>query len=162
MPANSELDRIDCHILSELQENGRIQNNLLADRVGLSPPPCLRRVRNLLDRGVIRRIRARLDEKQLGYDVTSFVEVELEIQTESALAKFEAHLKGIPFVLESWLISGQIDYLIKCVAFDLDHMRTQLNNFAAVENVRKVKSLFVLREIKDAILPIKVLRSASI
>src|SRR5579859_5301379 len=79
------LDGVDLKILSELQKDGRIRNNELASRVGISPPPCLRRVRSLLRRGVIRAIRATLDERHLGYEVISFVSIQLKRQTPAAI-----------------------------------------------------------------------------
>ena len=154
MTASNELDAIDLKILSELQKDGRIRINELASRVGLSLPPCLRRVRSLRARGVIKAIRATIDEKVLGYDVVSFVTIQLTSQAKPTLEAFEASVAALPLVLQSWRLSGEADYLLKCVAADVEGMHQQLRRFAAMPEVRTIRSLPVLGVSKDAPLPI--------
>ena len=154
MTANPELDDIDLKILSELQKDGRIRINELASRVGLSLPPCLRRVRSLRARGVITAIRATIDEKALGYEVVSFVSIQLTSQAKATLEVFEASIAASPLVLESWRISGDVDFLLKCVAPDVEGMHQQLRQFAAMPGVRTIRSLPVLGVAKDVPLPI--------
>ncbi|MBR1193493.1 Lrp/AsnC family transcriptional regulator [Bradyrhizobium sp. AUGA SZCCT0160] len=154
MTANHKLDDIDRKILSELQKDGRIRINELASRVGLSLPPCLRRVRSLRSRGVIKAIRATIDEKVLGYEVVSFVSIQLASQAKATLEAFEASIAVLPLVLQSWRISGEADFLLKCVAPDVEGMHQQLRQFAAMPEVRTIRSLPVLGVAKDAPLPI--------
>ena len=156
MTANPELDGIDLRILSELQKDGRIRINELASRVGLSLPPCLRRVRSLRARGVIKAIRATIDEKVLGYEVMSFVTIQLASQSKPTLEAFEVSIAALPLVLESWRLSGEADYLLKCVAPDVEGMHQQLLQFAAMPEVRTIRSLPVLGVAKDAPLPIPI------
>ena len=117
MPAR--LDAIDRKILKELQEDGRITNVELASRVGISAPPCLRRVRALEEAGYIKSYRALLDEKKLGYEVTVFAMVHLSSQAEADLVAFENFVRAQPLVRECWMLSGEIDFVLKCVAPDL-------------------------------------------
>ena len=153
MTANQELDDIDRKILAELQKDGRIRINELASRVGLSLPPCLRRVRSLRARGVITAIRATIDEKVLGYEVVSFVSIQLASQAKATLEVFEASIAAMPLVLQSWRISGEVDFLLKCVAPDVEGMHQQLRQFAAMPEVRTIRSLPVLGVAKDVPLP---------
>ena len=92
MTERQPLDEIDVKILSELQKDGRVRNNELASRVGISEPPCLRRVRSLRSRGVIKAITATLDERSLGYEVTSFVLIQLTSQARGSVQAFEAQI----------------------------------------------------------------------
>jgi DNA-binding Lrp family transcriptional regulator len=149
-----QLDGIDLKILSELQRDGRLRNNELASRVGISPPPCLRRVRALLKRGAIRAIRAVLDEKQLGYEVISFVSIRLESQASATLRRFETAIAAMPHVQQCWRISGDADFLLKCVAPDVEAMHQQLLHFAGMPDVRAIRSFPVLSLSKDEPLPI--------
>jgi len=153
MTANHELDDIDLKILSELQKDGRIRINELASRVGLSLPPCLRRVRSLRARGVITAFRATIDEKVLGYEVVSFVSIQLTSQAKATLEAFEAAIAALPLVLQSWRISGEADFLLKCVAPSVEGMHQQLLQFAAMPEVKTIRSLPVLGVAKDAPLP---------
>jgi len=148
------LDGVDLKILSELQKDGRIRNNELADRVGISPPPCLRRVRSLLRRGVIRAIRATLDERQLGYEVISFVSIQLKRQTPGDIEAFEASVAAEPRIQQCWRLSGDTDFLLKCVAPNVEAMRQQLLRFAATPEVQAIRSFPVLGLSKDGPLPI--------
>jgi DNA-binding Lrp family transcriptional regulator len=144
------LDSIDRHILSELQDNGRITNVELARRVGISPPPCLRRVRALERAGYIRGYRALLDEKALGCEVTAFAMVHLASQAETDLAAFETFVRAQPIVRECWMLSGEIDFLLKCVAPNLPAFQSFVTELTAASNVRNVKTSLTLRNSKNA------------
>ena len=118
-PLPARLDAIDWKILKELQDDGRMTNVELASRVGISAPPCLRRVRALEEAGYIKGYRALLDEKLLGYEVTVFAMVHLSSQAEADLNAFETFVRAQPLVRECWMLSGEIDFILKCVAPDL-------------------------------------------
>jgi DNA-binding Lrp family transcriptional regulator len=143
-------DAIDRHILRELQENGRMSNVELARRVGISPPPCLRRVRALERAGLITGYRALLDARALGYEVTAFAMVHLASQAEPDLAAFEAFVRRQPLVRECWMLSGEIDFLLKCVAPNLAAFQALVSELTAGPNVRNVKTSLTLRNSKDA------------
>lgn len=149
-----ELDDIDLKILSELQNDGRIRNNELAGRVGLSPPTCQRRVRSLRERGVIRSIRATIDERQLGYEVISFVSIQLKRQTPAAIEAFEAAVAAEPRIQQCWRLSGDTDFLLKCLAPSVEAMHRQLLKFTAMPEVLTIRSFPVLGLSKDAPLPV--------
>jgi DNA-binding Lrp family transcriptional regulator len=149
-PVPARLDNIDRHILKELQDDGRITNVELARRVGISAPPCLRRVRALEEAGYIKGYRALLDEKRLGYEVTVFAMVHLASQAEADLTAFEGFVRGQPLVRECWMLSGEIDFVLKCVAPDLKTFQTFVEKLTAAPQVRNVKTSLVLRNSKDA------------
>lgn len=152
MPAR--LDAIDRKILKELQEDGRITNVDLADRVGISAPPCLRRMRALEEAGYIKGYRALLDEKLLGYDVTVFAMVHLASQADADLQAFESFVRSKPIVRECWMLSGEIDFILKCVAPDLRTFQAFVAELTAAPHVRNVKTSLVLKTAKDeAIVP---------
>ena len=155
------LDEINLKILSELQRDGRIRNNELADRVGISAPPCLRRMKSLRSRGFIRAIRATLDERLLGYEVVSFVSIQLGSQAQPVLEAFEGSIAAIPRIQQCWRISGDTDYLLRCVAPSVESMRQQLLHFAAMPNVRNVRSFPVLGVAKDVPLPVQEIVAAA-
>ena len=119
-PLPARLDAIDRQILTELQDDGRITNVELASRVGISAPPCLRRVRALEEAGYIKGYRALLDERLLGYEVAVFAMVHLSSQAEADLKAFEEFVRKEPLVRECWMLSGEIDFMLKCVAPDLE------------------------------------------
>ena len=119
MPVAARLDAIDWKILKELQDDGRMTNVELARRVGISAPPCLRRVRALEEAGFIKGYRGLLDEKLLGFEVTVFAMVHLSSQAEADLAAFERFVRAQPIVRECWMLSGEIDFILKCVAPNL-------------------------------------------
>ena len=151
---DAPLDEIDLKILAELQRDGRIRNNELAERVGISPPPCLRRLRDLRRRGFIRDIRATLDEKLLGLEVTSFVTIQLKSQARSEVQAFEARIAELRHVQQCWQLSGDADFLLKCLAEDVEAMGQHLLQFAAMPEVRTIRSLPVLGLSKDAPVPL--------
>jgi DNA-binding Lrp family transcriptional regulator len=151
------LDAIDRKILRELQKNGRITNVELARRVGISAPPCLRRVRGLEEAGIIRGYRALLDEKKLGFEVTVFAMVHLVSQAEADLAAFEKRVRSLPLVRECWMLSGEVDFILKCVAPDLPTLQKFVSELTATPNVRNVKTALVLRQSKDeAVVPMEM------
>jgi DNA-binding Lrp family transcriptional regulator len=158
-PVTTRLDAIDRNILRELQDNGRITNVELARRVGISAPPCLRRVRALEEAGYIKGYRALLDEKLLGYEVTVFAMVHLSSQAEADLAEFERFVRAQPLVRECWMLSGEIDFILKCVAPDLKTFQAFVTELTAAPHVRNVKTSLTLRNSKDAaMVPMEMMR----
>jgi DNA-binding Lrp family transcriptional regulator len=149
------LDAIDRHILKELQADGRITNVELAGRVGISAPPCLRRVRALEQAGFIKGYRALLDEKLLGYEVTAFAMVHLTSQADADLRQFEDFVRREPLVRECWMLSGEVDFILKCVAPDLKRFQSFVAELTAAPLVHNVKTSLTLRNSKDeAIVPL--------
>lgn len=143
------LDATDWRILKELQANGRISNVELADKIGLSPPPCLRRVRALEQAGIISGYFAALDERQTGFDVIGFALVGLNSQSETDLRAFENRLLGWTIVRESYMLSGEADYILKCVAPDLNSFQDFiLKQLTAAPNVAHVKTMLTIRRAK--------------
>jgi DNA-binding Lrp family transcriptional regulator len=149
MAVVSRLDAIDWKILKELQSDGRMTNVELSRRVGISAPPCLRRVRALEEEGFIRGYRALLDEKRLGYEVTVFAMVHLTSQAEADLTAFEEFVRAQPLIRECWMLSGEIDFLLKCVAPDLAAFQRFVGDLTAAPNVRNVKTSLTFRMTKD-------------
>jgi DNA-binding Lrp family transcriptional regulator len=144
------LDTIDWKILSELQADGRMTNVELARRVGISAPPCLRRVRALEEAGVIVGYRALLDEKVLGYEITVFAMVSLHGQSETDLQAFAALVASWPIVRECWMLSGEVDFLLKCVAPDLRTFQAfVIDNLTAAPQVDGVRTSMTLRQVKN-------------
>ncbi len=146
------LDALDRQILRELQEDGRMTNVELASRIGISAPPCLRRVRALEEAGFIRGYRALLDPKLLGYDITVFALVHLSSQADADLREFEGFVRGKALVRECWMLSGEIDFILKCVAPDLKTFQEFVAELTAAPHVRNVKTALTLRSSKDAAL----------
>lgn len=153
------LDAIDWHILAELQKDGRITNVELARRVGISAPPCLRRVRALEEAGLIRGYRTLLDERQLGFEVTAFAMVGLHSQTEADLNAFEDRVRAWPEVRESFMLSGEVDFLLKCVVPDLQAFQTFIiRELTAAPNVDSVRTALTIRQTKDEpVVPMKAM-----
>lgn len=145
----ARLDQIDWKILRELQGNGRVTNVELARRVGISAPPCLRRVRALEKAGIIRGYRALVDEKSLGYEVTAFAQVSLESQAENDLVDFEAQMRDWQLVREVYMLSGEVDFLLKCVARDLRAFQNFIIELTSAPNVRSVKTTLAIRQSKN-------------
>jgi DNA-binding Lrp family transcriptional regulator len=143
------LDVTDWLILKALQANGRITNVDLAAQVGLSPPPCLRRVRALENAGVIRGYFAMLDEAMTGFEVTAFAMVGLHNQADADLRTFENRLLKWPIVREAHMLSGEADYMLKCVAPTLAGFQSfVLQDLNAAPNVASVKTTLALRRAK--------------
>jgi len=146
----SKLDAIDRKILSELQADGRMTNVELARRVGISAPPCLRRVRTLEEAGFIRGYHADVDTRELGFEVKVFAMVGLQSQAEADLSRFEARCRDWPLVRECHMLNGEVDFILKCVAPDLSTFQSFLTEeLTAAENVVSVKTSLVIRCTKD-------------
>ena len=133
--ARAKLDRIDRQILSDLQDNGRITNVDLAQRAGISAPPCLRRVRALENAGYIRGYHADVDEKALGYGVTVFAFVGLKSQAKTDLVAFENKVKQWPLVRECNMLQGETDFLLKIVAKDMESYHIFLTEELTEEDI---------------------------
>lgn len=144
-----KLDKFDQHILEVLQQDGRINNQDLADRIGLSPSPCLRRVRALEESGLIVGYRALLDAKKLGLTLMALIHISMDVHTPERFAHFEAQVAALPEVLECLLITGQdADYQLKVAVRDMDHYQSLLlNRVTRIEGVTGVHSSFVLRQV---------------
>ncbi len=146
----SKLDPIDRHILSELQADGRMTNVELAKRVGISAPPCLRRVRTLEESGFIRGYHAVIDPRMLGFEVQVFAMVGLQSQAEADLRAFEQRCREWPLVRECHMLNGEVDFILKCVAPDLSTFQSFLTEeLTAADNVASVKTSLVIRDAKD-------------
>jgi DNA-binding Lrp family transcriptional regulator len=159
-PRNSvskNLDEIDLKILSEIQADGRITNVELAKRVGISPPPCLRRVRTLEEEGYIQGYRGLLDARRLGFDVTVFAAVHLSSQADADLRAFEEFVRAEPLVRECWMLSGEVDFILKCVAPDMATFQDFVTHLTAAPHVRNVRTSLVLHNSKyEAAVPLEV------
>lgn len=146
---NVRLDKTDLRILAELQANGRITNVELAHRAGISAPPCLRRVRALEEAGIITGYCALVDEKKIGYDVIAFAMVGLHSQAEADLVAFEERVRSWPEVRECHMLSGEIDFMLKCVATDLAAFQHFIiHELTAAPNVDSVKTALAIRRSK--------------
>jgi DNA-binding Lrp family transcriptional regulator len=148
--AGTRLDAIDRKILAELQADGRMTNVELAKRVGISAPPCLRRVRTLEEAGLIRGYHAQVDSRELGFEVQVFAMVGLVSQAEADLSAFEEKCRGWPLVRECHMLNGEVDFILKCVAPDLSTFQSFLTGqLTAADNVASVKTSLVIRGAKD-------------
>ncbi len=156
------LDVFDLKILNALQENGGLSNLDLAKKVGLSPSPCLRRVRALEEQGVIQGYQALIDRRAIGLGVRAFVEVKLERQSEAATEKFIAKVRRLPEVIACYLMTGPLDYILDVVAVDLDaYSEFTTKRLISLPGVAEVRSGFVLREISHRnALPLDHLQTA--
>ena len=146
-----ELDRYDRQILETLQGDGRISNQDLADRIGLSPSPCLRRVRTLEEAGLITGYRALLDAKKLGLSLMALIGISMDQHTPERFANLESAIAEIPEILECLLITGQqSDYQLKVVVRDMDaYQDLLLNKITRIQGVTGVHTSFVLRKVVD-------------
>ena len=144
-----ELDATDWRILKELQADGRMTNIALATKIGLSAPPCLRRVRALEEAGLITGYTTLVDEEALGHALTAFVMVRLHNQAEADLRAFENRVLGWPLVRDAHMLSGESDYMLKCVARNLPSFQGfVLNELTAAPNVASVKTFLTIRRAK--------------
>ena len=152
-----QLDAFDRRILDQLQRNGRISNVELAKSVGLSPSPCLRRVRDLEDAGVIDRYAAILNQGSAGFSLSVFVQVTLERQVETALETFERVIAGRPEVMEAYLMTGDSDYLLRIVVPDVSDYEAFLkDHLTRIPGVASIKSSFALNRVKyETALPLQ-------
>lgn len=145
----SRLDSIDWRILAALQENARIANVDLADKVHLSPSPCLARVKALERDGFIRRYVTLLEPAAIGLGVNVFVQVRLDRQVEPALNAFEKAVAGRPEVMECYLMTGTADYLLRVVVADLEAFQKLLTEFVAkIPGVGNIQSSVALKQVK--------------
>ncbi len=146
----TRLDPIDRKILAELQADGRMTNVELARRVGISAPPCLRRVRTLEEQGYIRGYHAEIDARELGFEVQVFAMVGLVSQAEADLSAFENRCRDWPLVRECHMLNGEVDFILKCVAPDLSSFQSFLTGeLLTAPNVASVKTSLVIRGAKD-------------
>lgn len=144
-----QLDRYDKEILVCLQQDGRLTNQELADRIGLSPSPCLRRVRALEESGLITGYRALVDARKLGLTLMALLHISMDKHTPERFENFEREVAAIPEVMECLLITGQsADYQLKVVVRDMDaYQDLLLNRVTRIEGVTGVHSSFVLRRV---------------
>jgi DNA-binding Lrp family transcriptional regulator len=146
-----KLDRIDRRILKDLQDNGRMTNVELASRVGISAPPCLRRVRALETAGYIRGYHADINPEALGFGVTVFAQVGLSSQAETDLRAFEALMQSWPEVRECHMLAGETDFLLRIVAADWDaYQRFLTSKLTSAPSVSHVKTALAIRTCKNA------------
>jgi DNA-binding Lrp family transcriptional regulator len=147
--AQITLDSIDRRILSELQDDGRMTNVELAAKVGLTAPPCLRRVRSLEEQGIIEGYHAALNAAKLSYTITVFAMVSLKSQAESDLRAFEDHVATLDPVRECHMLNGEIDFILKIVARDLQEFQSFLTtSLTTAPNVVSVKTSLTIRRAK--------------
>lgn len=146
----ANLDETDRRLLAELQDEGRVTNVELAQRVGLTAPPCLRRVRALEDAGIIKGYHAELDASKLGFAITVFALVSLKSQAEESLRQFEDHMRGLPEVRECHMLNGEIDFILKIVSKDLQSFQEFLTSkLTPAPNVASVKTSLTIRTAKQ-------------
>jgi Lrp/AsnC family leucine-responsive transcriptional regulator len=150
-PQTANLDRFDRRILELLQQDARLSNLELAERIGLSPSPCLRRVRALEELGIIAGYRALLDARRLGLSLMALVYISMDRHTPKRFANFDSRVRELPEVLECLLITGQqADYQLKVVVSDMQaYQELLLNRITRIEGVTGVHSSFVLRRVVD-------------
>lgn len=143
------MDNIDLKILNQLQEDARVTNVALAEKVNLSPAPCLRRVRELEKSGVIKGYTTLLDPEQLGLNVSVFIEIRLEKQVREHLQVFEKTIEQYPEVMECYLMTGTFDYLLRVVAKDLKSLQTFITDkLVTIPNIASMQSSIALKQIK--------------
>ena len=148
--ARVKLDTVDMKILTRLQDEGRITNVDLAREAGITAPPCLRRVRALEKAGYIKGYHAELDHKSLGFGITVFALVRLHNQAEADLQAFEKYVSTLPEVRECYMLNGEIDFILKVVARDLDSFQQFLTTeLTPTPNVASIKTSLTIRNIKN-------------
>ena len=145
-----KLDQIDRRILSELQKDGRIPNNILAERVGLSPSPCLRRVKLLEEAGIVDRYVAILDPESVGVNLTVFSRIWLHSQDVETIEHFASKVRLLPEVVECHLMSGDCDFLLRIVASDLQAYRQfQMTHLTQIQGVKSIRTEIPMQKIKQ-------------
>jgi len=150
MPLKVDLDAIDWKILRELQADGRMTNVELSRRVGISAPPCLRRVRRLEEAGIVRGYRALLNASSLGMDVVAFCLIGLHHQAEAELKAFAERTRAWPMVRNAWMVSGESDFMLHCVAADLASFQSfVIEQLTSAPNVDTVRTALTIRQVKD-------------
>ena len=144
-----ELDGIDLKILRILQDEGRISNLDLSKKIGMSPPPTLRRVRDLEKNGFIDGFRANLDPSKLGYDLTAWIFISLKNQNEESLNAFEKLVWGWETIRECYMLNGEVDFILKCVSKNMKEFNDFLSqNITSNENILSVKTAFAIKPTK--------------
>ncbi len=157
-----KLTKMDIRILDEIQNNARITNLELAEKIGLSPSPCLRRVKQLEEAGYIDQYVARLNEKKLNLKLVALIQISMDRHTPERFENFEAIVKQLEEVQECYLITGQsADYLLKVIVPDMEHYQDfLLQKLTRIEGVTGVQSSFIMRKVLDrTTLPLKALMS---
>ena len=150
MAIKADLDAIDWKILRELQDDGRMTNVELSRRVGISAPPCLRRVKRLEDEGIILRYRAVLNAPALGMDVVAFCLVGLNRQSEADLKSFAERTRNWPIMRSAWMVSGESGFMLHCVAPDLGSFQSfVIDELTSSPNVDTVRTALTIRQVKD-------------
>jgi DNA-binding Lrp family transcriptional regulator len=150
MAIKADLDAIDWKILRELQDDGRITNVELSKRVGISAPPCLRRVKRLEEAGIIRGYRAMLNAPALDMGVVAFCLIGLNHQAEAELKAFADRTRNWPIVRAAWMVSGESDFLLHCVATDLAAFQNfVIEELTSAPNVDTVRTALTIRQVKD-------------
>ena len=150
MSLKADLDAIDWKILRELQDDGRMTNVELSRRVGISAPPCLRRVKRLEEAGIIKGYRALLNAPMLGMDVVAFCQIGLHHQSEAELKAFAEKTRNWPIVRRAWMVSGDSDFLLHCVASDLGTFQSfVIEQLTSAPNVDTVRTALTIRQVKD-------------
>ena len=144
-----KLDSFDLKILAELQANGGLSNQELADRVGLSPSPCSRRIRDLEHAGVIRERVVRLEPRAVGLDLTVLIHIRMDRHTPERFAQFEGVVGGFPEVLECYLMTGPRDYWLRVVVPDIQGYDTFYKKLIATVPLKNVTSRFAMEKIKS-------------
>ena len=149
------MDQKDIHIVQALQDNARLTNQDLAERVNLSPSPCLRRMKNLEDNGIIKGYRATVDQKAFGFALTVFIHIKLSNHTEDIVKNFERHIRASERVLECFLMTGRWDYMLRVVALDLeDYERFVRSRLQPISSVGSIESNIIYGTIKSqSVLP---------
>ncbi|WP_422037030.1 Lrp/AsnC family transcriptional regulator [Roseibium sp.] len=148
----SNLDAFDIQILRELRQNGRISLQDLSERVGLSPTPVARRLRQLEERGIVTGYCALIDEVALGYEVSVFVSVQLDKQVDVSLDQFETAIQTFPEVVDCWLMTGNRDYLLRVATTGLAAFETFLTGkLTKVPGVANIESSIPLRRVKSGV-----------
>ena len=145
-----KLDAIDMAILALLQSNGRITNVELSRRVGISAPPCLRRVRALEEAGYILGYHGVIDEEALGFEFSFFAMVSLGSQNDTVLESFKAMINDWPEVRQSWMMSGEVDFILRCVTRDKTAFEAMTHRLTSVPNVAMVRTALIHDIHKDA------------
>ena len=145
---NKVLDKADARILAELQKNSRISNIDLAEAVGLSPSPCLRRVKQLEESGVINRFVCIVDSKKVGLPISVFINVSLKSQKRVNLDRFEEQISEYPEVMNCYLMTGEFDYLLRVVVADLSTYESFLaDKLTRIDGVSAIQSSLTLKQV---------------
>lgn len=153
MPIKVDLDDIDWKILRELQNDGRMTNVELAERVGISAPPCLRRVRKLEESGIIQGYQAIINGEAVGQDLVAFCSIGLKHQSDKELKAFAEKTNSWSLVRRAWMVSGESDFLLYCVAPNLNAFQTfVIEELTSTPNVESVRTALTIKPVKDEVL----------